>query len=161
MASDGGLIVSWQMRDDPLVRMPAYCPQVVCNDRRQRMATQNDLLFHKLSIRAGPASGNTLSRTPLWDRPLSLGHAPPLAIYTPGQLVHCHLSSNRYCRKNDEYFFPYDSPHSLLLGFRLLLLHWNHFQSFFAFDLDCLKKLIRHMFTIFFIQLSPECFLTI
>ena len=39
------------------------------------------------------------------DGPLSLGHAPPLALYAPGQLVPCHLGSNRHCRKNDEYFF--------------------------------------------------------
>lgn len=41
------------------------------------------------------------------------------------------------------------------------LLGTKPFPIVFAFDLNCLKKLIRHMFTMSFIQLSPECFLTI
>ena len=69
------------------------------------MVAHSDLLFYKLGIRTGPASGNALSRRPPRDGPLSLGHAPPLALHAPGQLVHCHLGSNRYHRKNDEYFF--------------------------------------------------------
>lgn len=36
---------------DPLVRKPADCPAVVCNDRRQRMAVQSDLLLYELGSR--------------------------------------------------------------------------------------------------------------
>lgn len=158
------------MRDDPLVRMPADCPQVVCNDRRHRRAAQSDLLFYRLSIRTSRAARNSQAGCPPPGPPAehtTLGHAPPLVPYPPGPSVHCPLRSQSHHGQNDGsffffFFFPLrltTLPALRCLSFMVALKRFP--IIFFVFDLDCLKKLIRHMFPMFFIQRSPECFLTI
>lgn len=154
---DGSLIVSWQTRDQPLVRMPAACPGVVCNDRWQRMTVQSDYLFYTLGIMRALPPGACLQ--------FSAGSYSSAMLYL-GQSMHQDSwfpviwvpIDNIVKMMNVSCLMTHHSPCSEIC---LLLSHWNRFQSFFAFDLDCLKKLIRHMFTMFFIQLSPECFLTI
>lgn len=143
-----------------LVRMPADCPRVVCNDRPQRTAAHSDLLFYKLSTGTDPASCHPRQNAPLrtWS-PQATSHLWQFT-HQDGLFPVIRVPIDTVVKMMNTFFLmTHHIPCSEISVFYCCTeTVSNHF---FASDLDCLKKLIRHMFTMFFIQLSPECFLTI
>ena len=105
--------------------------------------------FHEWAARSGRealAVGPPRAQVRPWQ-----SHSRPACPQAPG--------AHRLLRTTATLPAP-DSPRSLLQE-ACFYRQEKPLPIIFAFDLNCLKKLIRHMFTMCFIQLSPECFLTI